>query len=295
MFRRKSRGDAIFDIANHALLFLMVLVVLYPLYFSFIASFSNPQAIYQGRVIFLPADITFSGYQKIFSNDSIWRSYGNSILYTAVGTCFNLIFTIPLAFALSRKELPLCGLYMKLATFTMYFYGGIIPLYFVVKNLKLLDSMWALIWPTVIATYNMIIARSFFLGNIPEDLKEAAFLDGCGYIRFFFSIALPLSKSLIAVMALFYGARHWNGYFEALIYMNSETKFPLQLILRTILIDSQASLAMTEDATTVADKQQLVDLLKYGCVIVSSVPMLIVYPFVQKHFVKGVMIGAVKG
>lgn len=295
MFKRKSKEDVVFEIINMTLLMIIVLIVVYPLYFSLIASFSNPQAVYQGRVIFTPSDITLDGYKKIFAEASIWKSYFNSIVYTAVGTVCNLIFTIPLAFALSRKEMPFCGAYMKLATFTMYFYGGIIPLYFVVKNVGLLDNMWSLILPTLIATYNMIIARSFFIGNIPEELREAAFLDGCGYLRFFFLIALPLSKSLLAVMALFYGARHWNSFFESMIYMNTESKFPLQLILRTILIDSQASLSMSEDATTVADKQQLVDLLKYGCVIVSSVPMLIFYPFIQKHFVKGVMVGAVKG
>lgn len=290
-----SGGDRVFGIVNGILLAIVTLVVLYPLYFSLIASFSSPQAVYQGRVLLLPADITVRGYEKIFADPSIWTSYFNSIVYTLAGTACNLIFTIPLAFALSRKEFPLGGVYMKLMVFTMYFYGGIIPLYFVVKDLGLLDSMWSLILPTVIATYNLIIARSFFISSIPEDLKEAAFLDGCGYLRFFFSIVLPLSKAIVAVMALFYAARIWNGYFEALIYMSTEEKFPLQLILRTILIDSQNALQDSGEATTVADKQELVDLLKYGCVVVSSVPMLIFYPFVQKYFVKGVMIGAVKG
>lgn len=295
MFKRKSRGDILFDIVNITLLAVIMVLVLYPLYFSLIASFSSPKAVYQGRVLLLPADITLSGYKKIFSDSAIWMGYLNSILYTFTGTAANLIFTLPLAFALSRKEFPLAGVYMKLVVFTMYFYGGIIPLYFVVKQLHLLNTMWALIFPTMIATYNLIIARSFFTGSIPEDLKEAAFLDGCGYIRFFFLVVLPLSKALVAVMALFYAARHWNGYFEALIYLQDEKKFPLQLVLRTLLIDSQAAMAAGDDATTVADKQELVDLLKYGVVIVSSVPMLIFYPFVQKHFVKGVMIGAVKG
>jgi putative aldouronate transport system permease protein len=295
MQRRQTRGDRIIDVINYILLGAFVLAIIYPLYFSLIASFSDSRAVYQGRVILLPADLTLAGYKKIFANADIWRSYMNSLTYTTLGTGLNLTFTVPLAFALSRKELPGAGVYMKLAIITMYFYGGIIPLYFVVRGLKMLDTMWSLILPTVIATYNMIIARSFFLSGIPEELREAAFLDGCGYLRFFFHIVLPLSKYMIAVLALFYGARHWNAYFEALIYLNSKSKFPLQLVLRTILIDSQASLSMTEDATTVADKQQLVDLLKYGCVIVSSVPMLIFYPFIQKHFVKGMMIGAVKG
>ncbi len=295
MMKRKSKEDFIFDIINTILLIIALCVVVYPLYFSLIASFSEPQAIHQGRVIFLPADITLEGYQKIFSDASIWTGYLNSIIYTTVGTILNVAFTVPFAFALSRKEFPLGGIYMKVAVFTMYFYGGIIPLYFVVQSVGILNTMWAVIVPTLIATYNMIIARSFFMGSIPEELKEAAFLDGCGYIKFFFTIVIPLSKSLLAVMALFYAARHWNGYFEALIYLNDESKFPLQLILRTILIDSQNALADSGDATTVADKLALVDLLKYGCVIVSSIPMLIFYPFVQRHFVKGVMIGAVKG
>lgn len=295
MFKRKTRGDIIFDIVNVTLLVLVMILILYPLYFSLIASFSSPKAVYQGRVVLWPADLTLKGYQKIFSESSIWIGYLNSIIYTLVATLGNVIFTVPLAFALSRKEFPLGGVYMKLMVFTMYFYGGIIPLYFVVKQLRLLNSMWALVLPTLIATYNLIIARSFFIGSIPEDLKEAAFLDGCGYIRFFFSVALPLSKALVAVMALFYAARHWNGYFEAMIYLNDEEKFPLQLVLRTLLVESQSALASADDATTVADKQELVDLLKYGAVIVSSIPMLIFYPFVQKYFVKGVMIGAVKG
>ena len=293
--KRKSRGDQVFGIVNGVLLAIMAFLVLYPLYFSLIASFSSPNAVYQGRVIFLPADITLQGYEKIFTDPSIWTSYLNSIVYTLVGTLCNLVFTIPLAFALSRREFPLHGVYMKLMAFTMYFYGGIIPLYFVVKDLHLLDTMWSLILPTVIATYNLIIARSFFISNIPEELKEAAFLDGCGYIRFFFSVVMPLSKAIVAVMALFFAARLWTGYFEALIYMNTEAKFPLQLILRTILIESQNALQDAGEATTVKDKQELVNLLKYGCVIVSSVPMLLFYPFVQKYFVKGVMIGAVKG
>lgn len=297
MFNRKTKGDIVFDIINATLLILVMLVILYPLYFSLIASFSSPKAVYQGRVFLFPADLTLNGYKEIFSQISIWTGYLNSIIYTFIATMFNLVFTIPLAFALSRKEFPLGGVYMKLMVFTMYFYGGIIPLYFVVKQFHLLNTMWSLVFPTMIATYNLIIARSFFIGSIPEDLKEAAFLDGCGYIRFFFSVALPLSKALVAVMALFYAARHWNGYFEAMIYLNDEKKFPLQLVLRTLLVESQAALASgaSEDATTVADKQELVDLLKYGVVIVSSVPMLLFYPFVQKYFVKGVMIGAVKG
>ncbi len=292
---RKTRKDRIFDIVNIVLLCLIMLLVLYPLYFSLIASISSPSAIAQGRVILFPADITFRGYEKVFSNTLIWQSYLNAIVYTLVGTCVNLIMTIPFAFAMSRPEFVARNVIMKMAVFTMYFYGGIIPLYFVVKELHLLDTMWSLILPTAIATYNMIIARSFFITSIPEDLKDAAFLDGCGYIRYFFSIVLPLSKALVSVMALFYASKIWNGYFEALIYLQTASKFPLQLQLRTILIDSQNALSQSGEASTVVDTQELVNLLKYTCVIISSVPMLIFYPFVQKYFVHGVMIGAIKG
>lgn len=291
---KAGREDRVFGIVTVLLLTVVMILAVYPLFFSLIASFSSPQAIYQGKVILWPADITFDGYAKIFADKTIWTGYFNGLLYTAAGTFLNVVFTVPMAYALSRKEFPLGGVYMKIMVFTMYFYGGIIPLYFVVRQMHMLDTIWAVILPTMISTYNLIIARSYFIGSIPEELKEAAFLDGCGYLGFFFKVALPLSKSLIAVMVLFYAAKQWNSYFEPMIYLNTERKFPLQLVLRTILIDSQNALA-DSDASTVADKQQLVDLLKYGCVVVSSIPMLIFYPFVQKHFVKGVMVGAVKG
>lgn len=292
---RKTRGDKIFAVVNVTLLCVIMFIVLYPLYFSLIASFSSPNAIYQGRVLLWPADVTFRGYEKVFSNQVIWQSYLNAVWYTLTGTCVNLCMTIPFAFAVSRPEFVGRNVIMKLAVFTMYFYGGIIPLYFVVRGLHLLDSMWSVILPTSIATYNMIIARSFFITSIPEELKEAAFLDGCGYVRYFFQVALPLSKPLLAVMALFYASRHWNNYFDPMIYLQTEAKFPLQLQLRTILIDSQNALTQSGEASTVVDAQELVNLLKYTCVIVSSVPMLILYPFAQKYFVKGMMVGAVKG
>lgn len=291
---KSRKEDRVFGFVAVFILVIVMILAVYPLYFSLIGSISSPQAIYQGKVILWPADITFDGYAKIFSDKSIWTGYFNGILYTVAGTFLNVLFTVPMAYALSRKEFPLGSAYMKIMVFTMYFYGGIIPLYFVVRQLHMLDTIWAVILPTMISTYNLIIARSYFIGSIPEELKDASFLDGCGYMGFFFKIALPLSKSLIAVMVLFYAAKQWNSYFEPMIYLNTESKFPLQLVLRTILIDSQNALA-DSDASTVADKQQIVDLLKYGCVVVSSIPMLIFYPFVQKHFVKGVMVGAVKG
>ena len=249
---KAGKKDRVFEIVTTVLLVMILIVALYPLYFSLIASISSPRAVYQGRVLFLPADVTLDGYRKIFADESIWTGFGNGLLYTIVGTLLNVVFTIPLAYALSRKEFPFGGVFLKIMVFTMYFYGGIIPLYFVVKQMGMLDSIWSIVLPTLISTYNMIIARSYFMGSIPEELKEAAFLDGCGYVGFFFRVALPLSKSLIAVMVLFYAAKQWNSYFEPMIYLSSESRFPLQLVLRTILIDSQNSLA-SADASTVAD------------------------------------------
>ncbi|MFI3212489.1 MAG: carbohydrate ABC transporter permease [Eubacteriales bacterium] len=294
-FMNESMGEKIFDIVRVVLIIFVLITVAYPLYFCCIASISSPNAVYQGRVILWPADITLKGYEELMANADIWRGYVNSILYTTVGTLCNMVFTIPMAFALSRKEFPASGIIMKLIVFTMYFSGGMIPLYFVVNNLKLLNTIWALVLPVLVVAYNLIVARSFFSGSIPEELKEATFLDGGNYFYFFFKVVLPLSKSLLAVMVLFYASMHWNDYFQALLYMQDGDKAPLQLVLRQILVQSQSQAADTSDLTAMVEKQEVAELLKYGAIIVSSVPMLLVYPFVQKHFVKGVMIGAVKG
>jgi putative aldouronate transport system permease protein len=291
----KSVGiDRIFDLIVYVLLAFALITVLYPLYFMCIASISEPNALYQGRVVLLPKDITYLGYQRIFSNNTIFNSYLNSIIYTIVGVLVSLVLTIPTAFAISRPELPGRKIIIKLMIFTMYFYGGMIPLYIVVRNLKLLNGMWALILPTAIVTYNLIVARSFYVSMIPSELFEASVLDGCNYTKFFFYIVLPLSKAIIAVMILFYATKMWNGFMDALIYLSSESKFPLQLVLRNILLQSQA-LALLDDSTAVAEQQKATELIKYGVVVVASFPMLCLYPFIQKHFVSGVMIGAVKG
>jgi putative aldouronate transport system permease protein len=291
---KTALSDKIFDLVNYILLALALIAVLYPLYFMCIASISEPNALYQGRVILLPKDITWLGYQRIFSNAVIFRSYLNSIIYTIAGVLVSLILTIPTAFALSRPELPGRSVIIKLMIFTMYFYGGMIPLYIVVRNFHLLNTMWALILPTAIVTYNLIVARSFYVSMIPSELFEASVLDGCNYTKFFFYIVLPLSKAIIAVMILFYATKMWNGFMDALIYLNSERKFPLQLVLRNILLQSQA-LALLDDSTAVAEQQKATELIKYAVVVAASLPMLCLYPFIQKYFVSGVMIGAVKG
>lgn len=294
-FANESTSEQIFDVIRIILIIGILLSVAYPLYFCCIASISSPNAVYQGRVILWPADITMKGYYKLLENTAIWKGYGNSIIYTTVGTLLNMIFTIPMAFALSRKEFPFSGMIMKMIVFTMYFSGGMIPLYFVVNKLQLLNTIWALVLPVLVVSYNLIVARSFFCGSIPEELKEATFLDGGDYICFFFRVVLPLSKSLLAVMVLFYASMHWNDYFQALLYVQDGNKAPLQLVLRQILVQSQTQASETGDLTAMMEKQELAELLKYGVIIVSSVPMLTIYPFVQKHFVKGVMVGAVKG
>lgn len=292
--RNNKRDDLSFTIFNYSFLTFFLLLVAYPIYYMFIASFSDPNAVNQGLVVLKPVGITLAGYKKILGTADIWTGYRNSLFYTAAGTIINLFATIPAAYALSRKELPGRSLFMYLITFTMFFSGGMVPTYFVVKNLHLLDTPWALLLPGAVVTYYLIIARSFFQSTIPEELMEASFIDGSSYFTFFFKVVLPLSKPIIAVMILFHAVGYWNAYFAALLYITKEKLYPLQLVLRNILVESEAA-AMTDDIAGMVEKQKLVDLIKFGVVIVASVPVMILYPFIQKYFVQGVMIGAVKG
>ena len=292
---RQSAADRIFMFLPMGSLLLFSLIVAYPIYFMCIASVSDPNAVMRGEVIFWFKDFTSLGYERIFSNDTIFRSYGNSILYTVLGVSISLLLTIPTAFALSRRELPGGSIITKLFVFTMYFYGGTVPTYLVVKQLGLLDSMFSLIFPTAIVTYNLVVARSFYINSIPNELHEAALLDSCSPIRnslsrLFFRCPSPS----LPVMALFYDQNMWNGFMDALMYMNTEEKFPLQLVLRNILVQSQA-MALLDDAEAVAEQQKATELIKYGTVVIASIPMLCLYPFIQRHFVSGVMLGAVKG
>jgi putative aldouronate transport system permease protein len=292
---KRSKPDLIFDIINYSLLTLFTLIILYPLYFVIIASFSNPDAIYEGRIYLIPKEITFEGYKKIFEDAAIWTGYANTIKYAVVGTTVNVVLTITGAYPLSRKDLYGRNIFMYIITFTMFFGGGLIPTYLLVKNLGMLDTMWALIMPGAISVWNLIIARTFFQTTIPEELREAAEIDGCSDIIFFTRIVIPLSKALIAIQVLFYAIGHWNAFFSALIYLKDRGKYPLQLILRNILIMNEAAENSVMDQNSVAEKQRVADLIKYGAIIVSSIPVLILYPFIQKYFVKGVMIGSIKG
>jgi putative aldouronate transport system permease protein len=291
----KTRFDMVFDIVNVTILTLLVSTYIYVLVFVISASFSSPNAVYNGNVALWPVDPTLEAYIRVFNEKMIWIGYRNSFFYMIVGTIVSVVMTITAAYALSRSDLPGRGIVTGLFVFTMFFGGGIIPTYLIVMNLGLLDSIWALVLPGAVSMSNVIIARTFFVSGLPRDLLESAQIDGCGNTRFFLSIALPLSKSIIAVLALYYAVGYWNDYFGAMLYMKTRTKYPLQLFLREILISAQQSSAMTEDLVEQAQLLETAEIIKYALIVVASVPMLIIYPFIQKHFVKGVMIGSLKG
>ncbi len=283
----------LFSAITYLLLTFFTLLVIYPLYFMLIASFSDPNATNAGRVIWRPVNVTFEGYRMILQDSKVWNGYKNSLIYTLCAVTVNILCTIPAAFTLSRKEVPGHSLFMLIITLTMFFSGGMIPTYIVVKDLGLINSPLAVILPSAVMTYYLIISRTFFQNTIPEELREASFVDGSGWMTFFFRIVLPLSRPILAVMVLFYTVHHWNSYFQAMLYLRDENLYPLQLILRNILVDSEATMA--DEASAIAEKQRQTELIKYGIIMVASVPVLVLYPFVQKYFVQGMMIGAVKG
>ena len=295
---KETRGDRVFNIINLIIVTLCLLVVLYPLYFVVIASFSDPNAVAAGEVWLYPKKMTLDAYRTVFKNSDILVGYRNTIFYTVVGTLFNLALTLPAAYGLSKKNFMGRNVIMFFIVFTMYFSGGMIPGYLVVKQLGLLNTWWALIIPAGCSTYNLIIARTFFANGVPAEIEEAATIDGCSTFRIFLQIVLPLSKALIGVLTLYYAVGHWNEYFSALIYLPSaREKYPLAQILREILIlntmKSAAGTSMDEELALYY--ANLANLLKYALIIVSAAPLLIVYPFLQKYFDKGVMIGSVKG
>lgn len=295
----RQKNDVVFDTLNFIILTMVFLAVAYPLYFVIISSFSDPAAVASGQVVWYPVKPNFRGYEEVFKNDSVVRGFLNSLFYTTAGTLLNLAVTLPTAYALSRRDFSGNRFVTVFYLITMFVSGGMIPTYLVVKGCGFLDTMWALIVPGAIGVYNMIVARTFFQTTLPLEMLEAAKLDGCGNTRFFISIALPLSSAIIAIMVLYYGIGHWNSYFSALLYLSDKKKFPLQLVLRSILIQNAVQLGQgAANAQQMADLQkrrQLIELMKYSLIIVSSIPVMIVYPAVQKYFVKGVMIGSVKG
>ena len=291
----ESRGDRIFTIFNYIFLSLLVLSVLYPLIYVVSASLSSTTAVASGRVWLFPVDFSLLGYKTIFEYSKIWTGYGNSLFYMVVGTTVNVVLTILAAYPLSRRDFYGRGIFMFLFVFTMMFNGGLIPNYLLVQDLGLLNSRWALIIPNALSVFNVIITMSFFKSTIPNELLESAQLDGCNDFKFLYKVVLPLSAPIIAVISLFYAVGHWNSYFSALIYLRDASLFPLQLILRDILVQNSVDPSMIGDATQLANKIGLQQLLKYSLIVVSSLPVLIAYPFVQRFFVKGVMIGSLKG
>lgn len=291
----ETGSDRIFTTLNTTFLFLVMLAVAYPLVYVFSASFSDPIAVATGQVFLWPVNFTTKAYVKIFEYSRIWSGYANSLFYAVVGTAINVAVTILAAYPLSRRDLFGKNVILFLFVFSMMFSGGLIPFYLVVQKLGMYNTRWAILIPQALSVWNMIITITFFRSSLPHELLEAAQLDGCSDIQYLFRIVLPLSAPIIAVLCLFYAVNHWNQFFYALIFLANKALFPLQLVLRDILIANTIDLNMLEDARTLAAKAGMRDLLKFALIVVASVPVLMIYPFVQKYFVKGLMIGAIKG
>ncbi len=290
---KNSPTDRVFMLGVYILLATFLLVVLLPLLYIVASSFSDPLAVSSGRVTFWPIDFTLEGYQRALSDNSILTGFGNSLFYTLAGTVISVVLTVAVAYPLSRSSLWGRRGITFFLVFTMLFAGGIIPTYLVVQNLGMLDTRWALILPQAIGVWQVIIAVAFFRSSIPDELYEAAQLDGASDLRFLWSVVLPLSKPLLAVIALMYAIAQWNSYFDALLYLRDPSLYPLQLVLRNVLILNQAAPGL--DAAAAMERQQLADLMKYSLIVISTVPVMLVYPFVAKFFNKGILIGAVKG
>ena len=290
---KESPTDRIFMVAVYILLTTFLLCVLLPLLYIVASSFSDPLAVSSGRVTFWPIDFTLEGYERALSDSSILTGFGNSLIYTLAGTAISVVLTVAIAYPLSRSDLWGRRGITLFVVFTMLFAGGIIPTYLVVQNLGMLDTRWALILPQAIGVWQVIIAVAFFRSSIPDELYEAAQLDGASDLRFLWTVVLPLSKPLLAVIALMYAIFQWNSYFDALLYLRDPSLYPLQLVLRNVLILNQAAPGL--DAAAALERQQLADLLKYSLIVISTVPVMLVYPFVARFFNKGILVGAVKG
>lgn len=294
---KSSGADLVFDILVYSLALLSFLIILIPLLNVVSSSFSSGKMVQTGQIRILPREFTLDAYKMVFGYKDIWIGYRNTIFYTAVGTFLNVVFTVFIAYPLSRRDLKGKTVIMKMMVFTMMFSGGLIPNYMLVKNLHLINTAWSLWLPGLISVYNVIVMKTFFQTTIPYELLESAQIDGCTNRKFLSAIVLPLSKTIIAVMVLLYALGHWNTYFNAMLYLNEKNKFPLQIFLRDILISTQIDMSSMTGSSVqeMLKKQEMQILMKYALIVVSSLPVLIMYPFVQKYLVKGVMIGSVKG
>jgi putative aldouronate transport system permease protein len=292
---RKTWDDRVLYFTAYALVTLLAVAVLYPLIYILSSSFSSGEAVSTGKVFLLPVDFSLEGYRRVFRNPDIWTSYGNTIFYTVTGTAFNVAMTLFCAFPLARKGLPHRGALTALFTFTMLFSGGLIPTYLLINSLGLINTRWAMIIPGALSVYQMIVTRAFIQNTIPSELIEATQIDGCSDFHFFFKFVIPLSKAVIAVIAMQYAIGHWNSYFNAFIYLSSKELYPLQIILRQILVLSQINLSDVADPELATIMLGMGDVLKYALIVVATVPVLCIYPFIQKYFVTGMMIGSLKG
>lgn len=289
---RDSKGDKIFRFFSGLFLILLAAIVLYPVYFIIIASFSDPDAVLAGKVVLWPVDINLDGYIKIMERTDVWLGYRNTIVYTLLTVVLSLVVTIPAGWALSRKNLPGKKFLMMYFTIPMFFGGGLIPFYNVMSSLGLINTIWAIVLPSILSVWNLFMTKTFFESSIPNGLIEAAKIDGAGHFRTFTAVVLPLAKAIMAVMALYYAVGQWNSYFNAMIFLQDETLYPLQLVLKEILIASESTVGGSGE--TILQQYRLANQLKYVSVIVSSLPVLMLYPFVQKYFAQGVMIGSLK-
>ena len=292
---RPSVGDKTLTVSVILIKALFALVVFIPLWNIVVSSFSDVNAVLGGRVSLWPVDFSLDGYKAVLSNKDVGTGYLNTLAYTVIGTIVNISVTMICAYPLTRRELPFRGLIMFLFTFTMFFGGGLIASYLNISNLHMINTFWVMILPGAMSVYNMVLARTFIQSSIPNDLMEAARIDGCSYTRYFFKIVLPLSPAILAVLALNYAVGHWNSYFSALIYLRDRSRFPLQLFLREILIANTIDDSLLVDPESNEIRQGLADVLKYALIVISTLPVLCFYPFAQRYFMQGIMIGSLKG
>lgn len=293
--KRMSSSDKVFYTVIGIIMFILTIIVLYPIIYIISASFSSSAAVTEGRVWLWPVDFSLEAYKAVFEYKDLWLGYRNTIFYVVIGTIMNVAVELVCAYPLARKDLWGRGVISFLFTFTMLFGGGMIPNYILVKNLGMLNTPWALLIPGLMSVYNVIVARTFIQNNIPDELLEASQIDGCNDFQFFFKMVLPLSKAIIAVLTLWHAVGHWNSYFSAFLYLTDENLYPLQVFLKEILVQSNVNTEVVGDVADALQMQNLKQLLKYAVIVVSTVPLFAFYPFVQKHFVKGVTIGSVKG
>lgn len=290
---RMSRGDRIFGLVNAALLWIVSIIMLYPLLYVVACSFSDPLSVVQSRITLLPQGATLAAYERVFRNEMIMSGYKNTLVYTLLGTAINVVITLMTAYPLSRPDLVGKKAVNSMIAFTMLFSGGMVPTFLVVKDLGLMDSVWAIVLPGAMSAWNMFIVKNYYMTSIPRELIEAADVDGASDIRAYLSIVTPLSAPIVAVMVLYYGVGHWNAYFDALLYLRDKARYPLQLVIRTFFTASDYA----EQGGGSGDTAMLLinETMKYALIVIASAPILCLYPLLQRYFIKGVMLGAIKG